>query len=116
MPYSYTTAYSLLNETRKKQLVEILTKGNHIPLYYPEDGEVYLRAGLLKNGEIMASLFNIGLDVLEDIPLACTKTVKNVEKLNPDGTRSICEFVMDNGIIRVMEQMDVLIPKVLFIS
>lgn len=116
MPYSYTTAFSLLNETRKKQLVDILSKGNHIPVYYPGDAEIYLRAGYLNNGEIMVSLFNIGLDVLDDITLVCQKDVKKVEKLNPDGSRSECSFVSENGEIRVLEKLGVLIPVVLFVS
>ncbi|MBQ4630434.1 MAG: hypothetical protein IJB70_05595 [Clostridia bacterium] len=116
MPYLYHSAFSLLNETRKNQFIKILSEKNHIPLYYPEDGEVYVRAGHLDNGEIMAAFFNIGLDQLEDTPFVCDKEVKKIEKLNPDGTRSECNFTVEDGIVRVDEVMNTLIPVVLFIS
>lgn len=116
MPYTYHTAFSLLNETRKKQMIEILSEKELIPLYYPEDGEVYLRAGYLENGEIMAAFFNIGLDQLEDTCFVCKKEVRRVEKLNPDGTREECEFTIEDGIVRVSETMNTLMPVVLFVS
>jgi len=116
MPYLYHSAFSLLNETRKNQFIKILSEKNHIPLYYPEDGEVYVRAGHLDIGEIMAAFFNIGLDQLEDTPFVCDKEVKKIEKLNPDGTRSECKFTVEDGIVRVDEVMNTLIPVVLFIS
>lgn len=116
MPFTYYTAFSMLNETRKKQLTDILQKRNHIPLYYPEDGEIYLRAGTLNNGEIMAAFFNLGYDQLEDIPFVCDKPVSNVEILNPDGTRSKCDFIYEDGIVRVQKTLNTAIPAVLFIS
>ncbi len=115
-PFTYNAAFSMLNETRKKQFIEILSKGNHIPLYYPEDSEIYLRAGYLKNGEIMAVFFNLSLDQHEDIPFVCTKEVSNVEILNPDGTRSKCNFKCVDGIVRVDKPLNTMIPAVLFIS
>ena len=116
MPFTYYTAFSMLSELRKKQFIDILSKNNHIPLYYPEDAEVYLRAGYLESGEIMAAIFNLGLDVLEDIPLVCTKKVERVEMLKSDGTRQECEFIVGNGVIRVKRELKTLIPEILFIS
>ncbi len=115
-PFGYNTSFSLLNETRKKQFIDILSKNGHIPVYYPEDGEVYLRAGYLENGEIMVAFFNIGFDQFEEIPVVSAKKVTNVEKLNPDGTRSKCEFKEENGVIYVKEVLNTLMPAVLFIS
>ncbi len=116
MPFKYFTAFSLLNETRKKQFVEILSKGNNLPIYYPEDCEVYLRAGYLNNGEIMATFYNLGLDILEDLPIVCANEVKKIEKLNSDGTRSQCSFIVEDGVIRVQEEFKPYIPVVLFVS
>ena len=116
MPFKYFTAFSLLNETRKKQFIEILTRRGHLPLYYPEDGEVYLRAGYLKDGSIMAAFFNIGFDILEDIPIVSAKPVTKVERLNPDGTRSQVPFTVEDGVIRVQTELKTLLPEVLFIS
>ena len=116
MPFRYFTAFSLLNETRKKQLVSILSWRGNLPVYYPEDGEVYLRAGRLENGEIMAAVFNLGFDALEDIPLVCREPVKRVEKLNCDGTRSACAFRESNGVLRIQETAATLTPAILFLS
>ena len=116
MPFQYFTAFSLLNETRKKQFINILSRREHLPLYYPEDGEIYLRAGYLDNGEIMAAFFNLGMDQLEDVSFVSRSKVTKVEKLNPDGTRSVCAFTEADGIIRVQEMLNTLIPVVLFIS
>ena len=85
-------------------------------MYYPEDGEVYLRAGMLENGEILAAFFNIGYDQLEDVPFVYTKEVSKIEKLNPDGTRSACRFTVEDGIVRVNEPMNTIMPVILFIS
>ena len=112
--FRYYTVFSYLNETRKQQFIDIL--GEHLPVYYAEDGEVYLRAGYLDNGEIMATFFNLGFDQLEDVPMVVNKDVKKIEKLNPDGTRSECKFTVEDGIVRVDEMMNTLIPVVLFIS
>lgn len=116
MPFTYYTAFSMLNETRKQQFIDILSNNNHIPLYYPEDAEVYLRAGYLESGEIMAAVFNLGHDVLDDIPLVCTKKVNRVEMLCPDGTREVCKYAEENGIIRIKRELNTLIPAILFIS
>ena len=114
--FSYTYAFAMLNETRKRMLCDILSKRNHVPVYYPEDSEVYLRAGYLKNGEIMAAFFNLSYDQHEDIPIVCNKEISKVEKLNPDGTRSACEFTKEDGKIRVHVPLNTLIPAVLFLS
>lgn len=116
MPFTYYTAFSMLNEVRKEQFIDILSKNNHIPLYYPEDAEVYLRAGYLKSGEIMAAFFNLGLDVLDDIAFVCNKKVNMVEILCPDGERQECRFIEENGVIRVQKELNTLIPAILFVS
>ena len=114
--FSYTYAFAMLNETRKKMLCELLSKRNHVPVYYPEDSEVYLRAGYLKNGEIMAVFFNLSYDQHEDIPIVTNQTVHKIEMLNPDGTRSACAFTQKDGMVRVNVAMHTLMPVVLFIT
>lgn len=116
MPFYYYTAFSLFNETRKKQLAQILSESGHLPVYYPEDVDVYMRAGYLPSGEILCALFNTSLDEMEDIPLRCTVPVQKIEKLNPDGTRSACPFRMENGTVRIEEEARPYAPVILFIS
>ena len=116
MPFLYHTAFSLLCEPRKKQLTKLLSEKNLLPLYYPEDGEVYLRAGRLKNGERMAVFFNLGFDVLEDIPLTVTEDVSSVECLLPDGTRTAVPFTKEGNTIRIEKEARTLMPVVLFLK
>lgn len=116
MPYAYHTAFSLLNESRKKQLVEILSSKRNLPIYYPDDAEIYLRAGYLENGEIMAAFFNLGLDVLDEIAIAYKGSAEKVEILNPDGTRRACKFSVSDGRVVVKEALNPLIPAILFIK
>lgn len=116
MPFTYYTAFSMLNETRKKQLAEILSASGNLPVYYPEDAEVYIRAGKLSSDETMVAFFNLGFDDLEDTPLVLDFEAKKIEKLNPDGTRSECEFAVTEGVTRVAESADMLTPVILFIS
>ena len=116
MPFMYFTAFSMLCESRKKQMIEILSKRGHLPVYYPEDVDVYLRAGYLENGEIMAAFFNIGFDQLDEIPVVCEKKVNKIEKLCPDGSRAECKFTVENGTVRVSERLETLMPVILFIS
>lgn len=115
-PFSYATSFSLLNETRKKQFTTILEKQGNLPIYCSGDAEVYIRAGYLKNGKILCAIFNIGLDVLENISLCCKKDVKKIEKLNKDGLLSECHFLAEDGNISIEEKVEVLKPVVLLIS
>ncbi len=116
MPFKYFAAFSLLNETRKKQLIEILSKNNLLPLYYPEDAELYLRAGSLPNGEIFAAAFNLSQDGLDELPLVVKGEVKRVEKLDENGERVACDFETADGITYVKESVAAMEPIVLFVS
>ena len=116
MPFLYHTAFSLLCEPRKNQLIGLLSEKGLLPIYYPEDGEVYLRAGRLGSGERMAVFFNLGFDVLEDIPLACEETVTSVEYLKADGTRESAPFTVEGKTVRIQMEARTLLPVVLFLK
>lgn len=115
-PFNYATAFSMLNESRKHQFVKILEKQNNLPVYYPEDAEVYIRAGYLDSGELFCAFFNIGLDVLEDLPLCCKHPIKKIEALTCDGERVACDFSVENGIVRIHQTVGVLSPVILFLE
>ncbi len=116
-PFNYATAFSMLCEARKAELVQILRRGGNLPVYYPEDAEVYLRAGYLENGEMLCAFFNIGLDPLEDVPLCVDFDVTCVEMLNAEGEREKVPFAYDaDGILRVCVPLEILSPVILFLS
>jgi hypothetical protein len=116
MPFKYFSAFSLLNETRKKQFVEILSKNNLLHLYYPEDAELYLRAGRLSRGEYFAAAFNLSQDALEELPLVSDREVKRVEKLDENGERVLADFEIRDGVVYVKEQVCAMEPIVLILT
>jgi hypothetical protein len=116
MPFLYHPAFSLLCEPRKNQLIEILSKNGLLPLYYPEDGEVYLRAGRLGNGERMVCAFNLGFDVLEDLPLVSEEPIAHIERLLPNGTREAVPFETEGKTVRIACPLYTLMPEVFFLS
>ena len=116
MPFLYHTAFSLLCETRKNQLIGILGKNGLLPIYYPEDGEVYLRAGRLSDGTRMVAAFNLGFDVLEDMPLTVTEPVTRVERLTPEGTREAVSFAVEGETVRIQCEMRTLMPEIFFLK
>ncbi len=106
----------MLNETRKSQLAEILAESGNLPIYYPDDAEVYVRAGYLKDNRILFAFFNISLDNLKNITLSTQIPVNKVEKLNPEGTLSPCSYLQVGDIITINEPAPILMPVVLIIN
>lgn len=115
-PFNYTNAFSMLNETRKKQLIKILLSQNCLPVFYPDDADVYLRASYLENGELMCGFFNMGLDVIDEITLVIKDKFSKIEILQPDGARKNCEYYIKDGVVHVKEQAGVFLPVVFFIK
>ena len=116
MPFKYFTAFSFLNETRKKQFIEILSKNDLLPLYYPEDAELYLRAGRLNDGRIFVAAFNLSQDMLEDLPLVVKENVKRVEMLNENGELVPVSFESGNGRITINESVLPMSPLVVILN
>ena len=116
MPFKYYSAFSLLNETRKRQFIEILSKNDLLPIYYPEDAELYLRAGRLQGGEIFAAAFNLSQDALDELPLVVKREVSRVDRLNEHGERIPCDFEVRDGVTYVKHPIAAMEPLVLIIG
>ena len=116
MPFKYYSAFSLLNETRKRQLVDILSKNDLLPLYYPEDAELYLRAGRLQGGEILAVAFNLSQDALDELPLVIKSAVSRVDRLDEQGERVPCDFEVRDGVTHVKSPIAAMEPLALIIE
>lgn len=115
-PFSYAKAFSFLNESRKRQFTAILKETGNLPLYYPGDLEIYLRAGYLPDRTVFAAIFNISLDPLEKITLVCDFPVNRVEKLTPEGNRVPCAFTQEGDRLILEESAEILTPVILFLS
>ena len=87
-----------------------------MPVYYTEDLDVYVRAGYLPNGELMTAVFNLSLDVMDDIPLYTKNKVSKIEMLNPNGERVPLEFSYVENELRINKRLGVLETAILFLS
>ena len=113
--FNYMEAFSFLNETRKNQLIRLLTRYGDLPIYYYGDEEVYLRAADCDDGSLMVALFNIGLDPIEKITLVADRTPASIEFLQPDGSRKQCAFTVEDGVITIDRGAYTLNPEIIFI-
>lgn len=116
MPFKYFSAFSLLNETRKRQFIDILSKNDHLPIYYPEDAELYLRAGRLPDGEIFAVAFNLSQDAIDEFSLVIKNGASRIEYLNENGERIPCDFEVQSGVTYVKRSLAAMEPLALIIT
>lgn len=114
--FHLSTAFSFLNYSRKEQLIELLQKTGEMPVYYPNDEEVYFKAADLPNGQLMCALFNIGLDPIDKIELICDFEAEKFEILMPNGETKAVEFEKENGRYILNASAQILDPVVIFIT
>lgn len=114
--FHYTSAFSFLNESRKIQLVNLLKESGNLPVYYPGDQEVYLRAALTENGSLFVGFFNISLDPVEQITLWVDRKISSVEMLMPDGNYKTVSFTEKDGVITVNQSANILEPVILILK
>ncbi len=114
--FYYTEGFSFLNETRKKQLVRMLKDMDQLPLYYPGDAELYLRAGTLPDGRILVAAFNLGFDPLDELPLHVEANISSVEILDENGILKRCHFVAENNNVVINTPIQTLEPIVLILE
>ena len=114
--FVYFEAFSFLNESRKAQLVEMMRESGNLPVYYPGDAEVYLKAGRLGE-KLFVAFTNIGLDNLDEIILVLERAVKRISKIAPDGSLVDCEFSLgSDGVITVNAAAEILGPVILIVE
>ena len=114
--FVYTEAFSFLNESRKLQLVNLLKGGGNLPVYYPADQEVYLKAATTPNGELFVAFTNISLDPIENIELVCDREINYVKTLMPSGKFRDVEFDIVDGVLCVDAEAPILTPMILIIG
>lgn len=114
--FNYREAFSMLTESRKKQFVDILTESGNLPLYYPDDAEVYIKAATMADGNLFCAFFNIGFDPLEDIPLVVDRPVKCIRRLMPDGSYAELTFTADGNRVTVDTPAYTLDPVILILE
>lgn len=113
--FTYVEAFSFLNESRKQQLIHCLHASGHLPVYYPDDAEIYMKVGETDGG-LLCAVFNIGLDVLEALPLVCDRPVTQIRRLTADGTFAPCSFKKEGQTLTLALSVGVLEPVILLLS
>ncbi len=114
--YNIIEAFSFLTESRKKQLVRLLKENGGLKLYYPGDEEVYLRLGKTQDQRYMCVLFNLGLDIIDEIRLETDFEVKKITRMLPDGSEREVSFEKTGSSIKMNESANVIDPVILFLS
>ncbi len=113
--FNYMEAFSFLNESRKLQLINLLKSTGNLPVYYPDDAELMLMAGMSSEGELVTAIFNIGFDPIEELPLVFEKTPKSIKILTPDGEKQEVVFKCDGERTVLRITAETLTPVILFV-
>ncbi len=114
--FSLSEAFSFLSAPRKKQLVRILRPTGCLPVYYPGDAEVYLRAGRMPDGALFCGFFNIGLDELPTVELTVEKAPSSVRRLTPDGKWAEVPFTVSGDTLQIPVRAGILSPEMFLLA
>ena len=92
-------AFGMLNESRKAQLVTLLNRLSPLPVWYPDDAELLLKAGTLADGARVVVAVNLGLDCLSELPLrgSWLDPVPEIRRMQGDGSWRALELRRDGG-------------------
>lgn len=112
--YYGASAFTMLNESRKAQLLEIFERLGGLDWYVPGDDEVLVRQGGDANCTYL-TLTNLSLDPMAELPLCGSgaRQTAQVETLAPDGSWRPLEFRRLEDRIVVNCPLEVLVPTVL---
>ena len=115
--YVYYEGFAFLNETRKKQFIELLKKAGTLPIYYPGDNEICMRSGYVNDGRLLCALFDLGYDPMDNISLYLEKEPVEVQMLNKDGLYSNVPFEKGSADTYVVNtKIEPLYPVILLIK
>jgi len=116
--FNHEEAFSFLNESRKAQLIDLVKEFGDLPVYYPGDAEVYLKAAYMPDNTLFCAFFNIGLDPIDKVELVCPRSITSVEILSADGKRTPCAFTRceETGLIEIDAPVYTLNPVAIFLK
>lgn len=112
-PFHYTTGFGLLTYSRKQQFIDILKKTGNLPVYYPEDAEVYLKAADMPDGKLFCAVFNISMDPIEKLPLCFEKDINNAWMMSPEGNWEEVSYIKENDTYIFDTPANILTPVIL---
>ena len=94
----------------------MLKRTGEIPVYFPGDEEVYLKAADMPDGRLFCAVFNIGMDPIEELALVCDREVKKITCLTPDGEEAPVSYHKEGDSYVTELPCLPLQPIILFIS
>ncbi len=108
--------FSFLNLSRKEQIIDMLRKTGEMPVYFPGDEEVYLKAADINESKLLCAIFNLGFDTIENVELVCDFNAKGFSYLTPNGDIIPLDFKkeIDKYILNISAKT--LDPVVVFIE
>ncbi len=110
------TAFSFLTYSRKQQLIKMISEMGELPVYYPNDEEVYFRCADMVDGRMFCAVFNIGLDPVDELEVCCEFEAKRFYMLMPNGDEKELSFIKDGDKYKLGIPCNILDPVVLFIE
>ncbi len=115
--FHYTEGFSFLNESRKKQMVNLMRQAGALPVYYPGDEEICLRAGRLQDDRLLVCLYNLGYDPVEKLTLCLEKAPMRAWLLQPDGSEQSVEFAaLGEGCYQFAAAVEPMYPVLLLLE
>ena len=115
--HEYYEGFAFLNETRKKQFIELLKDANSLPVYYPGDNEICMRSGYINDGRLLCALFDLGYDPMDNISLYLEKEPSEIQILTKDGLYSDVSFEKASSDTYVVDtRVEPLYPVILLIK
>ena len=114
--FNLIEAFGFLNESRKAQLAQILRDLNALPVYYPGDAEVLMKAAKMKDGRLFCAILNMSLDLLEEMPLSVDGNVTEVCRLTCNGDYESISFQKEGDHILLDTCAQVFDPVILVIT
>ena len=97
-------------------MVNLLRESGNLPVYYPGDGEVYLKAAKMQNGDTLVAFFNISLDPIDNIELVADRAVTKIERLTPEGKYAPVDFTERGGKLTLDLSANTLAPEILILK
>lgn len=116
-PFTYGEGFAFLNETRKQQFINLLTRCDALPVYVPGDDELCVRAGYLQDGRLLVAVFDLGVDPVEQLPLYVKDQVESISRLDVNGEEQPLNFQQtEDGFYTVDCRVEPMYPVVILVS
>lgn len=105
---------NMMHSTRKNMFDAVFDWFGGFPIVYTADAEMFLRAGTLKDGSILAMFLNLGLDPANKLEVRIKGGAKQIARLTPEGKWTETKFEkLPGGICKIETPCETMLPVVL---